>query len=429
MRSLTFLVLTATAATAATAASAAAQQPDRRAETRAASEARAAQARDSVRIRVRGADLESEIERVTAQLLMLTQIQNQARQGLEALNARRGEPTAREQWQETERVLRTQFSQSSRQTQFLRGQLAALCDRNAKPQGYMGITFSATMQAEAGASGVEVFRFTENPTVETVEPGSPAERAGVTKGDEIIRIGGQNVIGSDIVFTRLLRPGSKLPVRIRRDGDSRDVLLVIGERPAALDNGCPFLDARIMAAFGDPLMVAPRPSSGTVRAAPLPPRGAVAVGSTRRSAPTPDAPPTPVAVETVVLPPPPMVPSVPLVAPNAPERRGGERSVYIVQGGGILPSQMVIAGATIVRPNADLRETFGVNSGVLVLDVARGSPAYASGLKGGDIIISAGRLTVTSPLAIRRAMESADANEIALRIVRKKKTQSLTLRW
>jgi S1-C subfamily serine protease len=122
-----------------------------------------------------------------------------------------------------------------------------------------------------------------------------------------------------------------------------------------------------------------------------------------------------------------MVPSVPLVSPNALEERGGRRSVYVVHS--VLPSQMVIAGATIVRPNADLRETFGVKSGVLVLDVARGSPAYASGLKGGDIIVTAGRLNVTSPVSVQRAMESADANQVVLRIVRKTKPQSLTLRW
>ena len=90
---------------------------------------------------------------------------------------------------------------------------------------------------------------------------------------------------------------------------------------------------------------------------------------------------------------------------------------------------MTIAGATMIRPNADLRETFGVKNGVLVLDVARGSPASGSGLKGGDVIVSAGRLMVTSPLSIQRAIENADGSEVVLKIVRKKKEQSLVLRW
>jgi len=90
---------------------------------------------------------------------------------------------------------------------------------------------------------------------------------------------------------------------------------------------------------------------------------------------------------------------------------------------------MVIAGATIIRTNADLRETFGVKSGVLVLDVARGTPAYNSGLRGGDIIVRAGRAAVTSPLSIQRAIQRADGSEVALQIIRKKKERALVLRW
>jgi len=114
-------------------------------------------------------------------------------------------------------------------------------------------------------------------------------------------------------------------------------------------------------------------------------------------------------------------------APNAVETSPpDQRNVFVFSR---MSAPMVIAGATIVRTNADLRETFGVKSGVLVLDVARGSPAYSSGLKGGDVIVSVGRVAVTSPLSIQRAIETADGTELPLRIIRKKKAQSLTLRW
>jgi len=115
-------------------------------------------------------------------------------------------------------------------------------------------------------------------------------------------------------------------------------------------------------------------------------------------------------------------------APNAVETaRPDQRTVFVFSR---MSAPMVIAGATIVRTNADLRETFGVKrDGVLVLDVARGSPAYNSGLKGGDVIVSVGRIAVTSPLAVQRAIETADGTELPLRIIRKKKEQSLTLRW
>jgi S1-C subfamily serine protease len=122
----------------------------------------------------------------------------------------------------------------------------------------------------------------------------------------------------------------------------------------------------------------------------------------------------------------PLVPSVAMPAPNPVETPPDQRNVFVFSR---MSAPMVIAGATIVRTNADLRETFGVKSGVLVLDVARGSPAYASGLKGGDVIVSVGRMAVTSPVSIQRAIETADGTELPLRIIRKKKEQSLTLRW
>jgi len=428
MRSLTFLILTVSSATVAVG-----QQPDKprcrdcaTAEGRASTEARLAQMRDSLRLRT---GFEGEIESIAAQLLVVTQLQTRASQALDALRSGQSSEASRSQVEAVARQLREQIDQAAQRSQMLRTQLASLCDRSSKPDGYMGITFSATMRADAGASGGEVFRFAENPTVETVEPGSPAERAGVTKGDEITLIDGQSVVGRDIVFNQLLRPGTRLPLRVRRDGDTRDVVLVIKQRPPSLDNGCPFLDARIMAAFGDPISIARVPFSGAiVRGAPLPP-AVPAPGARPRAAPR-AAEPTPVVVGangvTAVIPAP-LVPNVTMPAPNAVETTSpDQRNVFVFSR---MSAPMVIAGATIVRTNADLRETFGVKSGVLVLDVARGSPAYSSGLKGGDVIVSVGRVAVTSPLSIQRAIETAEGTELPLRIIRKKKAQSLTLRW
>jgi S1-C subfamily serine protease len=429
MRSLTFLLLTVSSATVAVG-----QQPDKprcrdcaTAEGRASTEARLAQMRDSLRLR---AGLEGEIESIAAQLLVVTQLQTRASQALDALRSGQSAEVNRSQVEAVARQLREQIDQAAQRSQMLRTQLASLCDRSSKPDGYMGITFSATMRADAGASGGEVFRFAENPTVETVEPGSPAERAGVAKGDEILLIDGQSVVGRDIVFNQLLRPGTRLPLRVRRDGDTRDVVLVIKQRPPSLDNGCPFLDARIMAAFGDPISIARLPFSGAiVRRAPLPPAVPPAPGARPRVAPR-AAEPTPVVVGangvTTVMPAP-LVPNVAMPAPNAVETASpDQRNVFVFSR---MSAPMIIAGATIVRTNADLRETFGVKSGVLVLDVARGSPAYSSGLKGGDVIVAVGRIAVTSPLSIQRAIETADGTELPLRIIRKKKEQSLTLRW
>ena len=386
-------------------------------------EARAAQVRDS--LSVRGVAISGDIERLAMQLLSSRQVQVEAQQALQALTSGQIAEGSRAEAEIMARRLRLQFDQATRQSQSLRAQLAALCDRNTKPEGFVGITVSAEMTADAGRSGMRVFRFAENPTVETVEPGSPAERAGVTKGDEILLIGGQPVVGRDVLFTRLQRPGSRLPIRIRRDGDTRDVTLIVGEPLKSVDNSCPFLDARIMAAFGDPFTVAtPMPPLGIVRVGP---RNGVVIARSP-APPTPETPaPTRAPGGSVsAAPPAPIVPSVPLPPPVQAWVRGSE-PVFTFTGTPAAP--MVIAGATIIRTNADLRETFGVKSGVLVLDVARGSPAYNSGLRGGDIIVSAGRGAVTSPLSIQRAIEVADGSEVPLKIIRKKKEHTLVLRW
>lgn len=416
IRSLSFLVLTTS-----TAGAALAQQQSRprcrdctAAEARAVIEARATQVRDTLR-RVGG--LEGQIEQVAAQWLLTAQQQSELRQALEAMSAAQASEASRSEIEATVRELRQRMSQITLQSQTLRKQLASLCDRNAKPDGYMGITFSATMQADAAESGTEVFRFAENPIVETVEPDSPAERAGVAKGDEIVEIDRRPVVGRPIVFSRLLRPGNRLPIRVRRDGDTRDLVLVIRERPPSLDNGCPFLDARVMAAFGEPLMISPLRVNGAIVRVPDAPTPAPQVTgkvTVRRASPG----------QATTVTPAPAAPATPV--PAAPGQ--GQTSVYVFSSGSSVP--MTIAGATIVRTNADLRETFGVKSGVLVLDVARGTPAYASGLRGGDVIVSVGRVPVTSPLSIQRAIvEASPDNQLTLRIIRKKREQSLVLRW
>ncbi len=209
MRSLTFLILTVSSATwrsgnspTARAVATAPRPPRRRAST----EARLAQCERLASLARAG--FEGEIESIAAQLLMATQMQTQASQALDALRSG--------QVAEANRVAGGGGRAPAPRADRPGGRNGPRCFARSSPRcaiatrsrsGYMGITFSATMRADAGASGGEVFRFAENPTVETVEPGSPAERAGVAKGDEIILIDGQSVVGRDIVFTQTAAAG------------------------------------------------------------------------------------------------------------------------------------------------------------------------------------------------------------------------------
>jgi regulator of sigma E protease len=72
---------------------------------------------------------------------------------------------------------------------------------------------------------VEASRF-DRPIVGVVDPGSPAERAGLAPGDEILAIDGQRVpTWEDAQYKILLSPDASLSLRVRGASGERDVTL------------------------------------------------------------------------------------------------------------------------------------------------------------------------------------------------------------
>jgi putative serine protease PepD len=65
-----------------------------------------------------------------------------------------------------------------------------------------------------------------------VTPDGPADRAGIRPGDVILAIDGRPVSVSDelIVAIRALQPGDAVTLRVRSDGDERDVRVVLQEQ-------------------------------------------------------------------------------------------------------------------------------------------------------------------------------------------------------
>jgi serine protease Do len=89
-----------------------------------------------------------------------------------------------------------------------------------------------------------------------------------------------------------------------------------------------------------------------------------------------------------------------------------------------------VAGADMGRMNADLADVLGIpNQGVFVLNVAPGTPAKEAGLKGGDVIVKADTLVVSSPVEVMKAIAVAGDRSVELRILRKGRSQKVTLRW
>ena len=97
-------------------------------------------------------------------------------------------------------------------------------------RGSIGIRFSEEhsnnpiLLKELGASyGV---------VVEDVEPGSPAEKAGIRSGDVVTEVGGHAVkVGADLVNPIAQTPiGQSIQIRFIRDKQSKDVAVVVGDR-------------------------------------------------------------------------------------------------------------------------------------------------------------------------------------------------------
>lgn len=199
----------------------------------------------------------------------------------------------------------------------------------------------------------------EYPVIASVEPGSPAQSAGLSAGDTVLSYNNVDAHDEPMAVQRFLRPGERLVLRVRR-GDVRTVALTVAKRPSR---------ART------------RVSVSTEQVAQVPMPWMMQI-------------------------------PIPIVAPLRVLR------------------DAPLAGAQLAELNAGLASVLNVrDQGVLVVDVMPGSPAMTSGLEPGDVIVRADSFTVVSPLALIRAMRTASDRSVLLDLLRRGKTQRITLRW
>lgn len=98
-------------------------------------------------------------------------------------------------------------------------------------RGYLGLSFDGP-NVEERRNNERVIRFLDYPRIALVEPGSPAERAGVAEGDTLLALNGSDVRSSELELTALLVPGRRLSVRVRREGRPLDFRVVVAPTPA-----------------------------------------------------------------------------------------------------------------------------------------------------------------------------------------------------
>ena len=235
--------------------------------------------------------------------------------------------------------------------------------------GWIGINAEAPQQRIVRGDSAYI-RYFGYPEIISVEPNSPAERVGITRGDQIVAYDGADVRDREINLTRLLQPTRRITVRVRRDGEEREFPIVVSTPPRRIIER---MNLNMLDSLSDG-----RPGRVMVL------RG----------------------------------------APNAPG--DGPLVVFRQTDPGFIP----IAGAKLAEINGEsFGHIFGVSSGVLVTEVFT-DPARSSGLRGGDVIVRAEGQDITRIAQLRQIIDAhADDRAIELEIVRQKRTRSLMLHW
>lgn len=247
----------------------------------------------------------------------------------------------------------------------------------ATPRGWFGVTISGEgILDDSGRAFFDGY-----PVVSGVEPGSPADKAGVVPGDVLVFFNSHDMRGSALELRNWLKPGAPFVLRLKRNDALQTVRGTLGRRPDGWESR---------------MEVAPTTlevfelRTGSPARPPLLSRVNVRVRTPR------------LAKMPAVL-----IPS-------------------FTFGGGIYP----FAGAEFTALNDDLSQALGVKpEGVFVANVVEGSPARASGLRGGDVVLMADRIKLENPIDLVRAIREADNRTIRLEIVRKRKQQTVMLHW
>ena len=274
----------------------------------------------------------------------------------------------------------------------------ALMAQHGQPRGWIGFLAQGAA-LERQEMGERIIRYFAYPRIMSVDPGSPAQRAGIAPGDTLLAYNGRDVRENDIAFSQLLQPNRRVMVRVSRDGRVRDIPVVVAVAPSRVvirrrDEERDSRETWVVPGMPDAPSfprspMAPTPASGGAR-----------------------------GVITRMVPPTPMPATAPMPA------RGMLPGISLVLTG--------VAGAQLATITEGLARTVGVSTGVLVTNAPAGSPAGQSGLTDGDVIAKVDGQSVRTVMDVRMLVAAAaEAGErsVELELVRNKRTQKLTLRW
>ena len=246
-------------------------------------------------------------------------------------------------------------------------------------KGWIGINVQGPSAMDISPDKYFV-RYFDYPVIISIDPESPAKRAGIVPGDVLVAYDGVDVKGRQFDLMQMLVPDKKLSVGVRHDGESKEYTLTVAPTPVQVEHR--------LEGPGTAEIRLERVAPGEA------PRGMVSAGA----------------------------------------RGGGggpARTAMLVPGRAFFFNPNGAFGAILSTVGPELAKTLKLEPGVLVNDVSDETPASRGGLRTGDVIVSVAGQTVTSLRALQEAVaiRSADERSVVLQVMRDKRPHNVTVSW
>lgn len=362
--------------------------------------------RDSVQVRA-VSTWQTDVDRLRQELLTQRRMELEFSRTLGSLQARlRAVPADSERidLQARSQLLFGKLRESSAAQVRIRRQIESLCAAMPRPAGWLGVATTGVSAVLKEGDGPQVVRYLERPVIESVDPGSPADRAGVRAGDVLLEIGGKALLNNNIVFAELLRPGERVTVKVQRGRDVVTMAPLVEPVPQSLSSTpCLSVDA------GTAYVLAPMPASQVIQVDV----DAAGEPSQRKFVfTTPRVRRDSARVEQVDVAPPPG--GAVFAGPMA----------YTYSGG-----TSVLAGLQLIALNQESSRALGVSHGLFVNQVAPGTMGREAGLQGGDVLVSADSIDLRSVRSLQRAIQASHDRSVTIVIVRDRRQETVTLKW
>jgi membrane-associated protease RseP (regulator of RpoE activity) len=260
------------------------------------------------------------------------------------------------------------------------------------PSGWLGFVTQGLSEHIVDGTGQHVVYF-GYPTIISVDPNSPAEKAGILRGDVLLAYNGRDIVNNDFNLTRLLRPDTKVTITVRRGDEIKEFSATVARGPEQIARRRRELESNL--------------TSGALRIERL----------------APDAPDEPPQLE------------VPRAGPRRENALRAGRSVVISRDANSVAPMLVLSmngmfGANMSTVSAELAKALSLKTGVLVTDVPEETPAWRAGLRSGDVIVRVDDEPVLTLSEFRnRVLTRLQQRAVALQVVRNQKPRTVTLTW